>query len=294
MVGPTASGKSALALDFAVRTGGSIVNCDSVQFYNHLFIGSAAPTEEDKKKVPHFLYSYVNPPAEMTAGQYIRDFYRLLDNPEVQFPLYIVGGTGFYVQALEKGMYDVPEIPLELKNQIEEEIKTYGTQKFYEELKRFDPETTVHPNDGYRIGRALEIKRFFNLKMSDFHKKNESQLKNKLPFPFIKIGLQLDKEDALLKVNQRTLNMINQGLVEETKAILEQVSADWAPLNSVGYRETVMYIQNKIAKEDLAEAINLSTRQLIKKQKTWFKRDSSILWNDGLLFDRVNDFLKTN
>lgn len=293
VVGPTASGKSSLALDLAMRTGGSIINCDSVQFYNHLFIGSAAPTEEDKKKVPHYLYSYVNPPEEMTAGRYVRDFYSLLKNSDIQFPLYVVGGTGFYIQALEKGMYNVPEIPSDLKKQIEEEINRYGAEKAYEELKKFDPNTVVHVNDRYRIGRALEVKRFFNLKMSEFQKNNELNLKNKLPYSSIKIGLQLDKEELFHKVNLRTLDMIERGLIQETENVLKLASVDWSPFSSVGYRETVMYLNHQISKQDLPEAINLSTRQLIKKQKTWFKRDPSIIWGDELLFERIQLFLKS-
>ena len=104
VVGPTASGKSALAMQLAKKFNGSIINIDSVQFYEGLIVGSAAPSEEEKKQVPHYLFSYVKAPDEMTAGQYIRDFYELIESGKVTSPLFVVGVTGFYVQSLEKGM----------------------------------------------------------------------------------------------------------------------------------------------------------------------------------------------
>ena len=115
VVGPTASGKSQWALEQAEKYSGSIINCDSVQFYKGLEIGSAAPTQLEKKKAPHHLYGYVEAPQEMTAGQFLRDFYQLLEKKILKFPVFIVGGTGFYVLALEKGMYDLEPADLELR-----------------------------------------------------------------------------------------------------------------------------------------------------------------------------------
>ena len=149
VVGPTASGKSAWALAQAQKHNGSIINIDSVQFYAGLLIGSAAPTDDEKKLVPHYLYSYVSAPAEMTAGGYLKDFYQLLTG-QVKFPLFIVGGTGFYIQALEKGMFDVEAAPAEIREQLESELNKNGAEKLYRELLARDPRSKIHVNDHFQ------------------------------------------------------------------------------------------------------------------------------------------------
>lgn len=298
VLGPTATGKSQLAIELAEKHNGQIVNIDSVQFYKGLEIGSAAPTKADLKKVPHHLFSYVTAPAEMTAGQYIRDFYQLTSKLKPDTNLFIVGGTGFYIQALEKGMFNLPEVTNEIKQQVLDDLDKYGPDKLYEELKSFDAQTVVHPNDHYRLGRALEIKRAFNKKMSDFQNTNN---KDALPYPYIKIGLGFstdDKEKMQDRVQKRTQLMIKNGLIEETKYFLDHSFEKWAPLSSVGYLETVQYLKNELTLEQLEPAIIQSTMQLIKKQRTWFKRDPSVLWsdifqsNENEIKNKVDHFLK--
>ncbi|MBC7464961.1 MAG: tRNA (adenosine(37)-N6)-dimethylallyltransferase MiaA [Bdellovibrio sp.] len=284
VVGPTASGKSGWALAQAAKHGGVIINSDSVQFYKGLQVGSAAPTKDDLKKVPHYLYSYVEAPLEMTAGQYIRHFYQLIESAKIKGPLFIVGGTGFYIQALEKGMYDVEPIGPEIRLQIEDELKNVGAEKLYAELKAADPGSQIHLNDHFRLVRAIEILRHNGktpsvLKAESLSQKN----KNSLPFPYIKVGFAYEKEKALPIVENRTQLMIDGGLIEETNACLKQGFSDWAPLASVGYKEAVDYLIHNKSKDWLFENINKSTMQLIKKQKTWFKRDSTILWSDNSL-----------
>lgn len=299
VVGPTASGKSQLAIKIAQKFGGCIVNCDSIQFYNKLKIGSAAPSDEEMKLVPHYLYSYVNPPEEVTAGQYLRDFHNLIETyKNLKSPLIIVGGTGFYIQALEKGMYNVPQIQPELKQQIEDEIKEHGNEKAYQELIDFDPETKVHINDAYRIGRALEVKRAFNLKMSELKMQSllsdDAETKFKLPFPFIKIGVDVDREILKENIAKRTKKMLQAGFVDEVKSLVDAGYADWAPMNSVGYFEVKEFLAGRLEKTDLEEMINQSTRQLTKKQKTWFKRDLDTKWiaPDHNDFRFIEEFLK--
>ncbi len=298
VLGPTATGKSQLAIELAEKHNGQIINIDSVQFYKGLEIGSAAPSKDDLQKVPHHLFSYTAAPQEMTAGQYIRDFYQLIEKTKPNTNLFIVGGTGFYIQALEKGMFNLPEVTSEIKQQVLDDLDQHGPEKLFQELKDFDAETLIHPNDHYRLGRASEIKRAFNKKMSDFQNTNN---KDALPFPCIKIGLGFstdDKEKMQDRVQKRTQQMIKDGLIEETKTILAQGHEKWAPLSSVGYLETVQYLKNVITLEQLEPAITQSTMQLIKKQRTWFKRDPSILWSDifrsetDIVENEVEKFLK--
>jgi tRNA dimethylallyltransferase len=198
----------------------------------------------------------------------------------LKFPLFIVGGTGFYIQALEKGLYDVEPVPAVIKQNLEVELlQPGGVEKLYEELKSKDPETIIHRNDHYRIVRALEILRFTGQKPSVL-KEDQNKRKNEIPFNFIKVGFNFEKEIFFEKVQNRTRQMITTGLIEETEFFLNRNFENWAPLSSVGYKETIEYLKQNKTKDWLFEAVNQSTMQLIKKQKTWFKRDSSILWSD--------------
>lgn len=278
VLGPTASGKSAWALDQAQKYNGSIVNIDSIQLYQDLIVGSASPTLNEKKIVPHHLFNYVEAPKEMTAGEYVRDFYELIKS-DVRFPLFIVGGTGFYIQALEKGMYDLEPVPESFRRKIETELHQQGPARLYEELLQSDPESKIHINDHYRLVRAIEIIRFTGKSPSQLKKESEKN-KNEFPFLYKKIGFDFEKIELEKRVKLRTKNMIENGIIEEVKYFCDKQMNDWSPLQSVGYKETLEYLTQHYTKDWLQEAINQSTMQLIKKQKTWFKRDTSILWSN--------------
>lgn len=277
VVGPTASGKSAWALQQAEKYNGSIVNIDSIQLYKDLIIGSAAPSEKEKVRAPHYLYSYVAAPKEMTAADYVKDFYQLLET-NIKFPLFIVGGSGFYIQALEKGMFDVNPIPEEFRKGIEDELAFEGPEKLYAELKKKDPNSKIHINDHYRLVRAIEIIRYAGGTPSQL--KLAETNKNEFPFEYIKVGFDFEKSEFEKRVILRTRKMIEDGIIEETKKFYDLNMTEWSPLQSVGYKETLEFLHSAKNKDWLFEAINQSTMQLIKKQKTWFKRDSSILWSN--------------
>lgn len=278
VLGPTASGKSAWALEQAEKFQGSIINIDSIQLYKDLLVGAAAPTLEEKARVPHYLYSYVEAPQEMTAGDYLRDFYKLLET-DLRFPLFIVGGTGFYIQALEKGMFNLESVPLEYRKAIEDELSLKGPEGLYAELKAKDPASKIHINDHFRLVRAIEIIRYFDLVPSQLKEKAEDR-KNIFPFSYIKLGFDFEKTIYQERVKKRTQKMINAGIIEETKKFYDLQLMNWAPLRSVGYKETMEYLSFSRSLDWLTEAINQSTMQLIKKQKTWFKRDQTILWSN--------------
>lgn len=291
VLGPTASGKSAWALEQAKKHNGSIINIDSIQFYKDLIVGSAAPSEDEKKQVPHYLYSYVEAPNEMTAGQFIRDFYQLLEEKkDIKFPLFIVGGTGFYIQALEKGMFDVEPIPEEFRQKIEDELEAKGAAEMHSELLKNDPQSKIHVNDHYRLVRAIEIIRFTGKTPSEL-KENQSANKNEFPFPYIKVGFDFEKEVFAERVQKRTGAMVNGGIIEEVSAKIKQGHQSWSALQSVGYKETLEFLLTGQNKEWLTAAIQQSTMKLIKKQKTWFKRDSAILWSKQS--EQLDQFLST-
>lgn len=281
VVGPTGTGKSAWAKGMAHKYNGSIVNIDSVQFYTGLEIGSAAPSFAERQQVPHHLYSYVEAPEEMTAGNYIRDFYKLIESKLLKFPVFIVGGTGFYIQALEKGMYDIVPVEKVHKDQIEFELKQQGPEKMFAELTAADPNHGIHIHDHYRLARAIEILRYNKKTPSQLKQQSQLSLnKNAFPFPYLKIGFSLSKENAAVKIHERAALMIKSGIIDETQQLLDKGFQNWAPLFSVGFKEVVYHLLHNNSRDELLKNMVSSTMKLIKKQKTWFKRDESILWSD--------------
>jgi tRNA dimethylallyltransferase len=283
VVGPTASGKSTLALELALKNRGVILNCDSVQVYSHIQIGAAKPTPEEMQIVPHYLYGHVLPPIEYTAGMYRRDFFQQLTSLDKQGieNIYVVGGTGFYFQAIEKGMFEIQESSKDLIEELEQLAATNeGYALLLEELKQGDPETfkLFHPNDRYRVLRAIEILRTSRRRPSDLRKeKLESQ--TPFPYPLKKIGIQLDRSCLHQRIHERVKKMLKQGLIDEVIELNKLNLQNWAPLKSVGYKEVQLYLSDEIPSLSvLEEQILISTRQLAKRQMTWFNRDKEIYW----------------
>lgn len=283
VVGATATGKSEWALKLAQEFGGVIVNCDSVQIYKKLDIGAAKPSKEERALVPHYLLDYVSPPREMTAGQYCRDFYDCMEKIPDGVPVFVVGGTGFYFMAIEKGMYPVLPVPAEIQKAVAEELqKPGGAEKLHQELVEKDPEygAKIHLSDHYRIGRAIELIRTQGKSVTQIQAEfAESQ--SEFPFPLLKIGPAWDREVLKERIALRTQKMLDQGLVKEVQTLLDEGLESWAPMSSVGYKETISFVRGELTSSELFEEISKNTRQLAKRQRTWFQRDKDIHWFSG-------------
>lgn len=284
VVGATASGKSDWALRLAEEFHGVIINCDSVQVYQHLEIGAAKATKEERARVPHYLIDYVAPPNEMTAGIYGRDFNECMKSLSDDKPIFVVGGTGFYFMAIEKGMYPVIPVPPEIQKQILVEMSEEGgPEKLYQEMLDADPVygAKIAKADHYRIGRALELIRSQKKSVTQIQADFEAS-REKFPHDLLKIGPEWDRDSIRDRIAQRTAKMIDQGLIAEVQGLVDSgLDLSWAPLASVGYKETLAFIRGEITKEQLQEEITINTQQLAKKQKTWFQRDSEINWFPG-------------
>lgn len=280
LVGATATGKSDAAVRLALKAGAKIVNCDSVQVYEGLRIGSGQPTEEDKRGVPHDLYDYVAPPREMTAGTYKVDFDELMKKFSPEDRVILVGGTGFYFQAVEKGMFEVPEVGDSLRDELGAAADTpEGYARLREELKTHDVASfeRIHEADRYRTLRALGILRAGGRKPSELRKEMEAAVPP-FPYPLLKCGYRRDGEELKARIARRTRSMIDRGLIEETKSFLDRGFEAWAPLSSVGYKETASFLRDGKSRDWLFDEICLRTGQLAKRQRTWFQRDAAIHW----------------
>lgn len=282
VVGPTASGKSDLALKLAEKNRGVIINCDSVQLYESLNIGSAKPSPEDFARVPHYLFDVVQEGEEATAGRYQRDFFATMKEIENRYPYaFVVGGTGFYFQAIEKGMYQVGAADEKIREQVEAELQEEGgAERLYHELVLRDPQAAakISLNDHYRISRAIEMMRTHGRPVSEIRKEFEEKLEP-FPYPLMKFGIRAGREDLLPRVKLRTRQMLDHGLLNEVKGMLSKGLRDWAPLQSVGYKECLEFLEGELPDlQSLEEKIVQNTLRLAKRQRTWFQRDPEIHW----------------
>lgn len=283
VVGTTASGKSDWALRLAQEFGGEIINCDSVQVYKKLDIGAAKPTKAEQALVKHHLLDYVQPPQEMTAGVYSRDFYDCMAQIPPGVPVFVVGGTGFYFMAIEKGMYPVLPVPVEVQKAVADELQRLGGPgALHAELIEKDPEygAKIHSSDSYRIGRAIELIRSQGKSVTQIQSEF-AQAQREFPFPLLKIGPTWEREALKERINLRTRTMLQMGLLSEVQSLLDEGLESWAPMSSVGYKEAIAFFKKEIPERDLLEEIAKSTRQLAKRQRTWFQRDKGIHWFAG-------------
>lgn len=285
IVGPTGVGKSDHALSLASKNGMAIVNADSLQVYKGLDIGTSKPTLEERSQCPHYLFDIVKPGEAFTAGDYRRAVIDVLEN--IRVDAYIVGGSGFYIQALEKGMYEVGSVSESVKSEVEERISKYShlgeKQSVVMALQEVDAAAAqrIPINDQYRLRRALEVSLSLGRPFSDLQREFESQHRPLSEFYSIeKIGLKMSRDKLLKRIQERTGHMLEKGLIEETRKFLDQGLEGWSPLRSVGYKETSAYLKGQIQREELFDAIVRATMRLAKKQMTWFRRDKDIQWHE--------------
>lgn len=277
IVGPTAVGKSSLALELAKKTNACIVNADSVQLYQDLEIGSAAPSLTEKKQVDHFLYQVIPPGEEWTASAYEAAAWKVVSRELQTRPVVVVGGSGFYFRALEEGMGDSPNESEEVKEFLLKRLEVEGAEILYKELRKVDPFAAgkIHENDHYRLLRALG---YYLTYRSPFSEDQKLMKKREWPGPLIKVGLTASQEALKKKIFLRAQKMIAQGLIEEVSGLLDRGLRNWRPLQSVGYLEAVAFLDGRLEEGELMGEITQKTLALAKKQKTWFKRDKDVTW----------------
>jgi tRNA dimethylallyltransferase len=279
IAGPTASGKSAAALELAGLFKAEIINADSMQVYRYLDIGTAKPTQAERNAVPHHLIDILYPDEEFSAALYREAAQGAIADVEARGKrAMVVGGTGLYIKALTSGLIRGGEVDPTIRKRLQAEAQSGGREQLYGRLKEADPATAerLHPHDTYRIIRALEVYERTGQPISTLRKKH---LFKEGPYHTLKIGLQREREELYNRIDQRVDEMIKQGLQEEVEHILEM---GYAPslkaLQSLGYKQIINYLQGEY---DLTEAVRLikrDTRRYARRQMTWFKGDPEIRW----------------
>ncbi len=284
VLGPTASGKSALAREIALKKRGVILNCDSVQSYQFVDIGSAKPTFEERQELTHLLFDFVEPPAEITAGQF-REMAREKIEKYIQWsPIVAAGGSGFYIRALQSKMFQIKDVSPESLQKIYDLEQAEGVEGLYKEMLQLDPmlRTKIMAADSYRIKRALGLMWTYKKTMTEIREETaEAQDPGDWPYKTLKIGLEISRDDLRVRVRQRTEEMLKKGWIEETQKLLSMGLEDWSPMKSVGYKELVAHLKGEMSLEETKELIVTSTMQLAKKQMTWFRKDPDIVWVDA-------------
>lgn len=288
--GATATGKTDLAIELASTFGGEVVNFDSLLLYEEITIGTAKPTEAEMKQVPHHMINVTSIREPLNAADYSRMALPIVNDILARNKTaYLVGGSGFYLQALVKGMYDSPSTPKEIIQQSDELYASEGIDPFLRILQINDPDSfkRYHANDHYRIRRAVEHwwTNQTPLSQARHHKDEENKI---LPDRWATLNtyLEIPREEHLGFIQARTEKMLRAGLVDEVRALLEKgFSGKEKPLQSIGYKEVLEYLEGQVADlEECRVKIDVATRQLAKAQRTWFNRDKS-----KLSFHPLND-----
>lgn len=275
LTGVTASGKTAIALDFARKHPDiEIINADSLLIYRGLNIGTAKPTLEELKEIPHHLVDIRDPGETFTAGDFVRETQKALEAIHAKNKrAMIVGGTGFYLKALLYGLWESPKADFDLRKKLE----SLDSMTLFKELETHDPEAAyrISPNDRYRLVRALETITLSGKTPSQL----EAEAQTRPPRDDLKLMITDREDDELLKrITERTQQMVQNGLIEETQTLIRDYT-DSRTLLAVGYRETHDYLKGippqgrkiKPGIEGLKDEINLATKQLVKRQRTWFQ-----------------------
>lgn len=281
--GPTASGKTDLAVELALKFNGEVVNFDSLLLYKEINIGTAKPTEEERRSVPHHMIDVRSISNPMNAADFAREAFPIVQNLlKSGKPVFLTGGSGFYLQALLKGMYDSPTTPAEITRRSDELYQAEGIAPFREILKLHDPKSfeRYHENDHYRVRRAVEHWWTTGFPMSEAREEKDSaNVELNRPtihdWDLLHIYLDLPKEEHWKIIEKRTEKMLQNGLIDEVKDLLQKgFTGTEKPLQSIGYKESLDYIRGVYKSlEECKERIIISTRQLAKSQRTWFNRD---------------------
>jgi len=278
LVGPTAAGKSALALGLAEAQGGEIVSCDSLQVYRGLDVGSAKPTPAERRRVPHHLLDVVDPDEPFSAADYARRArVALAAIRERGAAPFVVGGTGLYLRALLRGLFAGPSRDEALRGRLEAMAERHGERRLHRWLARVDPASAarIEAADRVRVVRALEVFHKTGRPLSGHHEDGAEPLGG---FTVRLLGLAPPRETLRAAVEARTDRMLAGGLVEETRGLIARYGAEVRPLQSIGYRQAVAVVRGALGVEQARRDIVKETMRYAKRQMTWFRHQEQVAW----------------
>jgi tRNA dimethylallyltransferase len=277
--GPTASGKTALALELAERYAAEIVSADSRQLYRLMNIGTAKPTAAEQSRARHHLIDVANPDQEFHAARYAELAAAAIADIAARHskPL-LVGGTGLYIKALTEGLLDAPGADLDLRRRLHARAAKLGSAALHAELSTVDPHSAarLHPNDLVRIVRALEVYEKSGRPLSELQREHAFAAR---PYRTLKLGLDPGREELDRRIDRRAETMFATGLLDEAEALL---AAGYDPsckaLRTIGYRQAFAVLRGEMGRAEALDELKRVTRRYARQQQTWFHRDKSIIW----------------
>jgi tRNA dimethylallyltransferase len=284
VLGPTASGKTALSLAIARRFGVEIVNCDSIAMYGEFEIGTAKPSATERAEIPHHLLDCVDPMADVTAGEYSRQARQILREIVLRGHLPVVsGGTGLYLRALLEGLFPGPQRSEELRDRLRARAEERGTEYLHRILLRLDAVAAgrIHANDVPKMIRAIEVclaSRPSRRSMTELWERGREPLRG---FRVLRLGLNPEREELYARINQRAVKMFDDGLIAETERLLAKYGEQARPLAALGYKQAVQFLRGEMDRRAALEAAQQAHRNYAKRQITWFRREPDVHWLGG-------------
>ena len=281
IVGPTASGKTALSLAIAEKFRGEIVNCDSVAMNREFNIGTAKPSPEERARAPHHLFDFVDPNHYMTAGEYARMARHELEeiSGRGHLPI-VVGGTGLYLRALLEGLFPGPQRSEDLRERLRKRVAARGSQYLQGILRRLDPAAAgkIHANDAPKLIRAIEVCLASRSKMTELWQQGRDPLQG---FRILRLGLDPDRAALYARINERAEKMFARGLIEETEMLRHKYGAATRALASLGYKQAMQFLNGELTRDQAIQAAQQAHRNYAKRQMTWFRREPDVTWLKG-------------
>jgi tRNA dimethylallyltransferase len=282
VLGPTASGKSALGIALAQRLGGEILVCDSTQVYRHFDIGTGKVPFAEQHGIAHHLMDLLEPDAVFTAGEYRRRALEALADlrSRGRVPV-ITAGTGLYLRALLEGLADSPERSERFRERMREIVAKRGPSRLHAILKRLDPETAarIEPADTQKVIRAVELRLLAGKSVGEIHRSGREPLQG---YEIVKIGLAPERPALYARIHARIDAMITAGWIDEVQHLIESGVSDTAkPFQFIGYSQWREYLRHRISRDEALEQIRKATRHFAKRQQTWFRREQGVHWIGG-------------
>ncbi len=281
ILGPTASGKTLLAITLARLFHGEIVSCDALQVYRHMNIGTAKASPAQQALVRHHLLDVRNPGEDFSAGDYQRAARLAISEISARGNIpFVVGGSGFYLRALIDGLFEGPARAEQLRARMRRIIKRKSAKILHRALQRVDPECArrLAERDAERIIRAYEVYLVSGKSMSWWQQQPRDALKG---YRWLKIGIEISREQLYRRIEQRVEEMFHSGFLEEVSSLREKFPRESKAFKAIGYRQIAEYIDGKLSYQQAIDSTKTESRHFAKRQRTWFRADRSIIWLDG-------------
>jgi tRNA dimethylallyltransferase len=279
VLGPTAVGKSRVAVDLALRFGGEVISGDSIQVYRGFDLGTDKPSAEARRGVPHHLIDIVGPEVQFTAADFVREALSAAEGIAARGRLPIVaGGTGLYLKALCDGLFPGPGRDPAFRAALEAEAREKGLEALFRRLEAVDPEYArkIRGRDRIRIVRALEVHAATGRPISEHFRATESPIKGRA---VVRLGLRLEREEINRRIDARVDRMFERGLVEEVRGLLERGVPETAPpFRALGYSHVLRHLRGEIGRDEAAALTKTDTRHYAKRQMTWFRKMAGVVW----------------